>query len=125
MSEIHTTPSERLVMMANQIAKNFAAQGEERAVHKTAEHIKAFWDPRMRRKIDEHLEAGGAGLEPYALAALEQLKMRETAAAAPAETPARPVDAPVSPQSPSSQGGDTGNDHRWRFKLPGFSRSSH
>ena len=72
MSEIHT-PSERLVMMANQIAKAFAAQGEVRAVQKTAEHIKAFWDPRMRRKIDAHVEAGGAGLDPYALTALRQL----------------------------------------------------
>ncbi len=40
---------------------------------KIAEHIKAFWDPRMRRKIDEHVTAGGAGLEPHALTALRQL----------------------------------------------------
>ena len=60
-------------MMANQIAKAFAAQGEERAVKKTAEHIRAFWDPRMRRQIDEHVASGGAGLEPYALTALKHL----------------------------------------------------
>lgn len=73
--------TERLVMMANQIAKAFAAQGEERAVKKTADHIKAFWDPRMRRKIDEHVAAGGAGLEPFALAALRALIAGKTSAA--------------------------------------------
>jgi formate dehydrogenase subunit delta len=85
MSEIHTTPSERLVMMANQIARAFAAQGEDRAVQKTAEHIKAFWDPRMRRKFAEHLAEGGEGLEPYALAALKRL----IAGGANATSPAR------------------------------------
>jgi formate dehydrogenase subunit delta len=96
MSEIHTTPAERLVMMANQIAKAFAAQGEERAVMKTAAHIKAFWDPRMRRKIDEHVMAGGAGLEPYALTALKQLM-------AGTEKP-----LPASEHRPTDQGSDAG-----------------
>jgi formate dehydrogenase subunit delta len=96
VSEIHTTPSQRLVMMANQIAKAFAPQGETRAVAKTAEHIKAFWDPRMRRKIDEHLLAGGAGLEPYALAALTQLM---------AGAEKRP---PADGHSPFDQGSDAG-----------------
>jgi formate dehydrogenase subunit delta len=75
MSEghIHTTPPERLVMMANQIAKAFTPLGETRAVPKIAEHIKKFWDPRMRRQIDAHVAAGGAGLEPYAKAALQSL----------------------------------------------------
>lgn len=76
MSEghIHTTPAERLVMMANQIAKAFTPLGEARAVPKIAEHIQKFWDPRMRRQIDAHVAEGGAGLEPLALAALESLK---------------------------------------------------
>ena len=96
MSEIHTTPDQRLVMMANQIAKAFAPQGEARAVAKTAEHIKAFWDPRMRRKIDEHVLSGGAGLEPYALTALRQLM-------AGAEKP-----LPPDGHSPFDQGSDAG-----------------
>lgn len=64
---------EKLVMMANQIAKAFAAQGEVRAVPQIAKHIQDFWDPRMRRGILEHLASGGAGLDPLALAALRQL----------------------------------------------------
>jgi formate dehydrogenase subunit delta len=73
-SHIHTTPSERLVMMANQIAKAFAPLGQERAVPKVADHIEKFWDPRMRRQIEAHVATGGAGLEPAAKAALESLK---------------------------------------------------
>lgn len=61
---------EKLVMMANQIARFFAAQGEARAVPQIADHIRQFWDPRMRRAIDAHLASGGAGLEPLAKAAL-------------------------------------------------------
>jgi formate dehydrogenase subunit delta len=61
---------DKLVMMANQIAAFFAAQGEERAVPQIADHIAKFWDPRMRRAIAEHLDRGGAGLDPLAKAAL-------------------------------------------------------
>jgi formate dehydrogenase subunit delta len=61
---------EKLVMMANQIAKFFAAQGEERAIPQIADHIAKFWDPRMRREILAHVELGGSGLSPLARAAI-------------------------------------------------------
>jgi formate dehydrogenase subunit delta len=61
---------EKLVMMANQIAKAFAIQGEARAVPQIAAHIRQFWDPRMRRVIAAHVAEGGAGLDPLAKAAL-------------------------------------------------------
>ena len=63
----------KLVYMANQIGKFFASQGQERAVTGTAEHIKKFWDPRMRAAIFAHLADGGAGLDPNVRTALEQL----------------------------------------------------
>ena len=63
----------KLVYMANQIGKFFASQGQEQAVAGTADHIKKFWDPRMRAAIFAHLKAGGAGLDPVARMALEQL----------------------------------------------------
>lgn len=63
----------KLVMMANQIAKFFEQQGEVRAVPQIAKHIEDFWDPRMRRGILEHLQNGGAGLDPLALAAIQKL----------------------------------------------------
>lgn len=66
-------PAEKLVMMANQIARNLAVQGEEKAVAGTATHIRMFWDPRMRAGIHAHLAAGGEGLDPTARKAIEQL----------------------------------------------------
>ena len=72
----HST-HDRLVYMANQIGKFFQSQGGEQAVSGVAEHIKKFWDPRMRKQIFAHLDAGGAGLEPDVLDAL--LKLRQQA----------------------------------------------
>lgn len=60
--------------MANQIGKFFTSQGEAKAVPGIAEHIRKFWDPRMRSKIFEHLDAGGAGLDPQVRDALQKLK---------------------------------------------------
>ena len=41
----------QLIYMANQIARNLAAQGEAVAVAQTAQHIRDFWDPRMKAAI--------------------------------------------------------------------------
>ena len=68
---------QKLVYMANQIGKFFASQGAEQAVSGTAEHIKKFWDPRMRAAIFAHLKEGGAGLAPNVRAALEKLQSAE------------------------------------------------
>lgn len=64
---------EKLVMMANQIGKFFAPQGEAKAVAGVADHLAKFWDPRMRRQIQAHLAAGGAGLDPLVAAAIRSL----------------------------------------------------
>jgi formate dehydrogenase subunit delta len=65
---------EKLVYMANQIGTFFASQGADAAVAGTAEHIKKFWDPRMREAILLHLDGGGAGLDPAVRAAIVQLR---------------------------------------------------
>ncbi|HEY0329227.1 MAG TPA: formate dehydrogenase subunit delta [Rhodopseudomonas sp.] len=65
---------DRLVYMANQIGTFFRSQGHDMAVAGTAEHIRKFWDPRMRQAILKHLEAGGAGLDPQVRDAVEALK---------------------------------------------------
>jgi len=70
---------ETLVRMANQIATFFRTQPEEAAIAGTADHIKAYWNKVMRRDIYAHLDAGGAGLDPLALKALEQLRASEKA----------------------------------------------
>jgi formate dehydrogenase subunit delta len=64
---------DKLVYMANQIGKFFVSQGREQAAAGTADHIRKFWDPRMRTQILAHLAAGGAGLDPVVREALERL----------------------------------------------------
>jgi len=72
---------EKLSYMANQIARFFASKPEEQAIAGTEDHIRRFWDPRMRSQILAHLEAGGAGLDPIARAAVARLKAGESATA--------------------------------------------
>jgi formate dehydrogenase subunit delta len=67
------TTTDTLVMMANQIARNLEIHGEAKATAEMADHVKAFWDPSMLKRMDTHLAAGGAGLSPIARAALQRL----------------------------------------------------
>ena len=62
---------ERLTYMANQIARNFAVQGEAEAASATAQHIADFWDPRMKAAI---LAGNRRGLDPIAAAAIARLE---------------------------------------------------
>ena len=61
--------ADHLIRMANQIAANLAAQGEAKAIARTAEHIAKFWDPRMKAAI---ATAPREGLSPIARAAIEK-----------------------------------------------------
>jgi formate dehydrogenase subunit delta len=65
---------EKLVMMANQIAKFFAAQGHDRALPQVIDHLEKFWDPRMRRQIRDLAAKDGTGLDPLALEAVRSMK---------------------------------------------------
>ena len=67
------TPHDKLVTMANQIARAFAHEGEERAVACTRDHLVKFWPPSMRADIRAHLAHGGEGLLPIARGAVEGL----------------------------------------------------
>jgi formate dehydrogenase subunit delta len=66
---------DKLVYMANQIGKFFAHGSEEQAALNTADHLKKFWDPRMRRAILDYVKAGGEGLQPIALKAVRSLDL--------------------------------------------------
>jgi len=70
---------ERLVYMANQIGKFFASQGPDESVAGTADHLRKFWDPRMRAEIVAHLDAGGAGLDTNVREAVQRLKAEPAA----------------------------------------------
>ncbi|MBS0504683.1 MAG: formate dehydrogenase subunit delta [Proteobacteria bacterium] len=61
---------ETLVMMANQIARNFATMSETEAAKATANHIALFWDPRMKAMILDQSD----GLTPPAAAAIDLLR---------------------------------------------------
>ena len=63
-----------LVRMTNQIGTFFRHEGPEKAADSVNKHIKEFWDPRMRTAILAHLAAGGAGLDPIVVAAVQILQ---------------------------------------------------
>ena len=65
---------DRLVHMANQIARNLATMGPDKAAAATADHVASFWDPRMKAMIFDRVAAGGEGLGPIALAAIRLLR---------------------------------------------------
>ena len=67
---------DKLVMMANQIAAFFAAQGEAKAVPAVADHIRKFWDPEMRRKFLAQMETSGLPLHPLARDAAKLLTVK-------------------------------------------------
>jgi formate dehydrogenase subunit delta len=52
----------RLIHDANEIAKYFAAYPREEAIVGIADHIKKFWDPRMRAELKAMLTANEPAL---------------------------------------------------------------
>ena len=67
--------ADRLVTMANDIGHFFASEPDKNEAAKgVANHIRRYWDPRMRREIIAHYkEKGGAGLDPIARSAVALL----------------------------------------------------
>ena len=65
---------ERLVAMANDIAAFFDSETDKAiAAEGVRFHLVRFWDPRMRREIITHAQAGGAGLTATAKSAVALL----------------------------------------------------
>lgn len=65
---------ELLCDMANDIGAFFAAEPEhEAAVNGIANHIRRFWEPRMRRQIVELLAGGAARLDPLVREAVQRI----------------------------------------------------
>lgn len=71
-NEVMST-GDRLIYMANQIARNLAAEGEAEAVAATAQHIASFWDPRMRARIVGLIVEKPAAFSPIAAAAVRRI----------------------------------------------------
>jgi formate dehydrogenase subunit delta len=65
---------EYMVHMANQIAMFFASYPHDEAVDGVTDHLKSFWEPRMRKQIIDYVSAGGHGLHALAIEAVRRLK---------------------------------------------------
>jgi formate dehydrogenase subunit delta len=68
------TTDDKLVYMANQIARNFEALGHDHAVAATEDHMLSFWDPRMKARILTLAVERADALSPAASAALSRLR---------------------------------------------------
>jgi formate dehydrogenase subunit delta len=77
---------ETMIHMANQIALFFASYPRDEALAGVTDHIRKFWDPRMRRQIIVYVAEGGAGLHELALEAVRGLP----SVAAPSSGSGRP-----------------------------------
>ena len=67
-------PDEKLAYMANQIAKFFAAQGEDKAAMGVADHIRKYWNPDMRHDFLAAAAKGDLNLHPAVKAAVPLLR---------------------------------------------------
>lgn len=64
---------DKLVYMANQIGRFFATQKPETAVAGIEDHLRKFWDPRMRKAIVAKLADNHVKLDPLVRQAIERL----------------------------------------------------
>jgi len=63
--------TENLVRMVNQIGTFFEAMPDRAAaLEEMAQHIRKFWEPRMRKQLLEHVDSSGEGLTAMAAEAM-------------------------------------------------------
>jgi len=66
--------SSEVARLANDIAAQFGHRAYGDASIATAEHMRNFWDPRMRRQLLELVAEGGDDLDPVVVGAAAHLK---------------------------------------------------
>jgi formate dehydrogenase subunit delta len=66
---------DKLAYMANQIGRFFASQPHEQAVAAIEDHLRKFWDPRMREAIVGDSGALAKKLDPLVREAVERLRV--------------------------------------------------
>jgi formate dehydrogenase subunit delta len=73
---------ENLVNMINKIETFYRSEPVQAdAVEGIRNHVRRFWEPRMRKAIIAHLESGGAGLGELSAMAVKLLADEAAAAA--------------------------------------------
>jgi formate dehydrogenase subunit delta len=60
--------------MINNIAAHFGYLRTEQAATAVADHIRRFWDPRMKRRLFELVDSETKDFEPVAVAATALLR---------------------------------------------------
>ncbi len=78
----------RLAAMANQIAAFFATQRGKSGAAEVADHLRKFWEPRMRRDMMTRVDEVGseaAGLSPLAAAGIAALRDAPSALSLPGD----------------------------------------
>lgn len=65
---------ENLLLMANQIGDFFSPYPPERGAEGLRNHLRTYWDPRMRSALLAHVDAGGEGLSELVIAGARLLQ---------------------------------------------------
>jgi formate dehydrogenase subunit delta len=78
-----------MIRMLNQIAEFYKPYTQTEAIDGIERHVHAFWEPRMRKQLEEYMaETGGKDLLPSVVTAMtryfEKQKQKTTAKKAPA-----------------------------------------
>ena len=66
--------AEHMVHNANQIALFFAAYAREEAIAGIVDHLKKFWEHRMREQIIQYVTKGGTGLHELVVEAVKRIQ---------------------------------------------------
>ena len=69
---------ERLIAMANQIGDFFSPYPPVRAREGLRNHLRTYWDPRMRNALLAHIDSGGDGLDVRVIEAAQLLREKAT-----------------------------------------------
>lgn len=65
---------EKLITMANQIAKFMESKPHAEGVEGFASHINDFWEPRMRTQFFALIDAAHAGFRPLVIEAAAKVR---------------------------------------------------
>lgn len=79
------SPDDKLIYMADQIARNFEAIGHDHAVAATQDHMLKYWDPRMKARVIALAGERPGALGRVAAAAVARLR---AGIVPPSQTPA-------------------------------------
>ncbi|MGH3637592.1 MAG: formate dehydrogenase subunit delta [Mycobacterium sp.] len=62
------------IRLINKVVVHFGYLPTEQAVDQVADHVRKFWDPRMKRRLFDLVDSRATDFEPVALAAAALLR---------------------------------------------------